>query len=132
MNYYCINHRYKSNVIKNAKKCNSKIQYKKKEDEFYLIENHSAECQINLNIKKKILKDNSINVYKLSNLRNELQEYLNKNPLNNYKSFKKYATEKIVDLNLNILPNENFFKNIYYPWKKTNLCFKWYLIFQNN
>ena len=34
LNYYCINHRYKSNVIKNAKKCNSKIQYKKKEDEF--------------------------------------------------------------------------------------------------
>ena len=61
-----------------------------------------------------------------------MQEYLNKNPLNNYKSFKKYATEKIVGLNLNILPNENFFKNIYYPWKKANLSFKWYSIFQNN
>ena len=24
----------------------------KKEDEFYLIENHSTECQININIKK--------------------------------------------------------------------------------
>ena len=61
-----------------------------------------------------------------------MQDYLNKHPLNNYKSFKKYAIEKIVDLNLNILPNENFFKNIYYPWKKANLCFKWYSIFQNN
>ena len=61
-----------------------------------------------------------------------MQEYLNKNPLNNYKSFKEYANEKIVGLNLNILPNENFFKNIYYPWKKANLSFKWYSIFQNN
>lgn len=67
LNFYCINHRCKSNVIKNIQKYNIK-----KEDEFQLIENHSAECQININIKKKFLKENSINVYKLSNLRNEL------------------------------------------------------------
>ena len=115
LNQYCINHRYKSKVIKNVKKCNSKIQYKKKEDEFYLIENHLAECQININIKKNILKENSINAYKLSNFSNEMHEYLNKNPLNNYKSFKKYAEEKLIKLNLNIITNENFFKNIYYP-----------------
>ena len=115
LNQYCINHRYKSKVIKNVKKCNSKIQYKKKEDEFYLIENHLAECQININIKKNILKENSINAYKLSNFSNEMHEYLNKNPLNNYKFFKKYAEEKLIKLNLNIITNENFFKNIYYP-----------------
>ena len=44
-----------------------------------------------------------------------MHEYLNKNPLNNYKFFKKYAEEKLIKLNLNIITNENFFKNIYYP-----------------
>ena len=59
-----------------------------------------------------------MNYYKLFNLRNELYEYLNKNSLTKFKSFKKYANEKLVGLNLNIISNENFYKNIYYLWKK--------------
>ena len=58
-----------------------------------------------------------------------MHEQLNKNPLNNYK---KYSEEKLIELELNIITNVNFFKNIFYPWKKTNLSFKWYSIFQNN
>ena len=30
------------------------------------------------------------------------------------------------------MPNENFYKNIFYPWKKNNIMFKWYSIFNNN
>lgn len=37
LNFYCINHHYASHISKDSKICDSKIQYKKNEDEFYLI-----------------------------------------------------------------------------------------------
>ena len=40
--------------------------------------------------------------------------------------------KEVMKLNLNVYSNENFFKNIYYPWKKSNLLFKRYSIFENN
>ena len=55
-----------------------------------------------------------------------------KNPLLKFKQFKSYAEKEVMKLNLNVYSNENFFKNIYYPWKKSNLLFKWYSIFENN
>ena len=39
---------------------------------------------------------------------------------------------KLILLNLDIYSYENFYKNIYYPWKRNNLCFKWYSIYENN
>ena len=53
LNFYCINHHYFSIIIKKEKICNSKIQYVKKEKEFYLIENHSIEYIKNIIPKKK-------------------------------------------------------------------------------
>ena len=29
------------------------------------------------------------------------------------------------------MSDENFYKNIFYPWKKNNIMFKWYSIFNN-
>ena len=75
INYYCVKHHYYSHIKKDCKICNSHLQYKRDEDEFYLIEDRSAECQKNIIPNKKILEENSKKVYKLSNLRNELIKY---------------------------------------------------------
>lgn len=56
INYYCINHRYKSKIIKDPKKCCSKIIYERDEDEFYLFVNNSAECQKNNIFTKEEIK----------------------------------------------------------------------------
>ena len=77
-------------------------------------------------------KRRSENFYKILNLKNELIAYLNNNPLIKYKYFKSYAEKEFLKLNLDIIKNENYFKNIYYPWKKTNMAFKWYSIYENN
>ena len=69
LNFYCVNHHYYSHIVKNNKICNSKIQYNKSEDVFYLLEDHSVECQKNNPPKKNELLDNSKKVYKLSNLK---------------------------------------------------------------
>ena len=68
----------------------------------------------------------------LTNLKNDLTNYLNSNPLTKFKVFKKYAETELIKLNLNVMSNENFYKNIFYPWKKNNIMFKWYSIFNNN
>jgi len=115
LNFYCVNHHYISKIIKNEKICNSKIQYKKTEDEFYLIEDHSGECQLEKIPKKEEVKKNTKNFYMLTNLKNDLTSYLNSNPLTKYKVFKKYAETELIKLNLNVMSNENFFKNIFYP-----------------
>lgn len=132
LNYYCSKHRYNSKIKNKCKVCDSKIQYIRNEDEFYLIHDHSAECQYKKAPSIKEIKVNSNNYYKLSNLKNDLISYLNKNPLKNYKDFKNYAEEELIKLNLNIYNNDNFYKNIFYPWKKNNLCFKWYSVYENN
>ena len=44
--------------------------------------------------------------------------YLNQNTLIKFNSFKKYAEDKLIKTNLNVFSNDNFYKNIYYPWKK--------------
>ena len=62
LNYYCVNHHYKSKLVKNQKKCNSKIQFSREKEEFYLIEGHSAECNIN-----KTPKFNEIKVINVLN-----------------------------------------------------------------
>ena len=88
INYYCIKHHYYPYIKKDCKICNSHLQYKRDEDEFYFIEEHSAECQKNIIPNKNILEENLKKVYKLSNLRNELIKYLNENPLKKYKILK--------------------------------------------
>ena len=103
-----------------------------KEKEFYLIEDHSAECIKNIMPKKEDLDQNYNKAYKLSNFKNELIEFLNKNPLTKVKEFKKIGKDKLLDYELNIYSNDNFFKNIFYPWKESNLSFKWYSAFENN
>ena len=82
--------------------------------------------------KKEEVKKNTKNFYMLTNLKNDLTSYLNSNPLTKYKVFKKYAETELIKLNLNVMSNENFYKNIFYPWKKNNIMFKWYSIFNNN
>ena len=132
LNCYCVKHHYKSKILKNEKKCNAKIQYNKKTEEFFLIADYSSECQLKRVVKIKEEKENSNKYYKLTNLRNELMNYLNQNPLIKFNSFKKYAEDKLIKTNLNVFSNDNFYKNIYYPWKKNNMAFKWYSIFENN
>jgi len=132
LNYYCINHRYISKLKKESKICDSKIQYIKTEDEFYLINDHSGECNLGIKPTKKEIKENSDKIYKITNLRNDFIKYLNNNPHLNFKDFHKYAETELIKLGLNVYNNLNFYKNIFYPWKKTNICFKWYSIFQNN
>ena len=58
LNYYCVKHHYESKIIKDSKKCNSKIQYRKKEDDFYLIIDHSNECELDKELPKEKSKKN--------------------------------------------------------------------------
>jgi len=109
-----------------------KFNIKDNEDEFYLIEDHSGECQLENIPKKEEIKKNTKKFYKLTNLKNDLTNYLNSNPLTKFKAFKKYAEAELIKLNLNVMSNENFYKNIFYPWKKNNIMFKWYSIFNSN
>lgn len=91
-----------------------------------MITNHSIECQKKIYIKDKDIKEDTQRAYAINNLKNELFIYLNNNPLTKYRELKKYGEDKLITLDLNILIQDNFFKNIY------NLSFKWYSIFENN
>ena len=79
-----------------------KFNIKDNEDEFYLIEDHSGECQLE-NIPKKEIKKNTKNFYKLTNLKNDLTNYLNSNDLTKFKAFKKFAEAQLIKLNLNVM-----------------------------
>ena len=109
MNFYCCNHHYISYILGNAKICISKIQYNKYEDEFYLISDHSYECQQEGIKSSSLVINNSKLCYKLSNLKNNLVIYLNNNPMIKYKEFKSYAEKELLKLDISVISNENFY-----------------------
>lgn len=72
------------------------------------------------------IKDIKNEVYKLSNFKNILIAYLNKNPIINFKTFNKYEKEYFIENKFPFNLKENIIKNYFYSSKSSNILFKWF------
>ena len=97
--YYCVNHKHNTpnkKIIFNNKPCNGKIEYNRKNNEFYMIIEHNKIC----NNKFKKIYDNLANIEeainKFGDFKKDLISILNSNPLMSYYYFKKIEINKFL------------------------------------
>ena len=111
--YYCNNHRLntvnKRNIFKNNP-CNGKIEYNRKNKNFYLVSSHNNLCDtINFKIYDN-MADISSNVNNFTQYKNELKKYLDSHPLILYKTFKYQANILYTTSEFDFILKENILK----------------------
>ena len=80
---------------------------------------------INLNVEDKKLENNKSLI-----LKNKLLNYFNDKLPKTLTEVKSYCEENFSEYK-NIYLQDNFLKNLYYPWKKNTIKFNFYSVFEN-
>ena len=139
VSYFCSLHRTtKGNEKVDPKgknrisKCNARIVYIKNESKYYMDWEHSEYCQkLNFQLLENY-SDINKEVKNYKSFRNYLKEFLNANPLFNYKTFKEKANIVYNKIKCTFEIKKNTLKNIYNSWKKNSNLFTKYSAIDNN
>ena len=93
---------------------------------------HSEFCD-KLNIPKyENYADIEGEISNYKEFKNDIIKYLNSHPIIKYTEYKKKAHKLYYKNHCNFKININTLKNIYYNWRKENIIFKKYSIFEFN
>ena len=113
-------------------KCFSRVYYYKSSKKYLMDWGHSDFCD-KLNIPKyENFADIEGEITNYKNFKKELTHYLNSHPIIKYTEFKSKAYKFYHKNHCNFTINTNTFKNIYYNWRRGNIIFKKYSIFEYN
>ena len=122
VSYFCSLHRTTQGNDLNSKnriaKCNARIVFIKEKNNSYMDCDHSKYCKDNHCTFVDNLSDINKYVKNYKNFRKTLFEYLDANPLVNYKTFKEKAHILYYKIKCIFEFKKNTLKNIYNTWKK--------------
>ena len=132
--YYCRNHDTSKSSLdgKRHSICNAKIKYDKQNDLYEFVSDHSTKCK---ELNKVILENITIINKEITNkehYREILLNILNCNPLILFSDFMKRSSEIYRNNDYNFDLKKNFIKNLYYNWKKDNIIFTKFSVFNSN
>ena len=115
-----------------SSKCYSRVYYYKNLHKYLMDWGHSEFCD-KLNIPKyENYADIEGEISNYKEFKNDIIKYLNSHPIIKYTEYKKKEHKLYYKNHCNFRININTLKNIYYNWRKENIIFKKYSIFEFN
>ena len=137
ISYFCSLHRTTKDSKKgdNKKlrhsKCNARIVYIKEESQYYMDWDHSKFCKESNPPFLDNISDINKEVNNYKNFRKLLNEFLDANPLVNYKTFKQKADKLYYKIKCVFEIKKNTYKNIYNTWKNSAKVFTKYSVLES-